>query len=262
EAGLQSFFQSALDASSRKTDLGRAEQNIRALLRAGNIHIHIDLIAGLPYETLADFKRGFDRAYALGAHTLQLGFLKLLHGSRLRQQADALGIQYNYAPPYEIQSSPWLSPQDLYTLKITENALQHTYNKGRFLHTLEYVLAVSGISPFALFNTIGQAAPNHATDLVDYAESVYGVCVKLPGVDAEILRDSMICDWMSMVRGNNTPPFLRRGGRGRALSGTAEQMLGRKIARGECAVLSSGVGVFVDSKDRNVVTGLYKLYFG
>jgi len=104
EAGLQSFYEPALKASSRRTDLSKAEENIRMLLRNGNIHVHVDLIAGLPHERLNDFKDGFDRAYALGAHTLQLGFLKLLHGSALREKATS--IVFTKEPPYEIMSSP------------------------------------------------------------------------------------------------------------------------------------------------------------
>jgi len=153
EAGLQSFFPSALKAVSRRVDINKAERNIRELLRDGNIHIHVDLIAGLPYETLAAFMDSFDRAYALGAHTLQLGFLKLLHGSALREQAEMLGIRYSEKPPYEIQSSRWLSEGDIAVLKQTENALQHTYNKSRFLSALRYVLSASGLRPLSSFRS-------------------------------------------------------------------------------------------------------------
>ncbi|MCL2401303.1 MAG: B12-binding domain-containing radical SAM protein [Oscillospiraceae bacterium] len=260
EAGLQSFFEPALNASSRQTDLHKAEQNIRAILQSRNIHVHVDLIAGLPYETLPDFQNGFDRAYALGAHTLQLGFLKLLHGSQLRAQAENLEIHYSAEPPYEIQHSPWLSAEDLQTLKHAENALQHTYNKGRFLSVLEYVLSVSGIRPFSLFRALGEAAPNHATSLSDYAVGIYDFCVNLPGIDANALKDRLICDWLSMVKGKNAPHFLKNDGRNRVTE-TAEQMLGRKIPRVEAAMLSTGKGVFADSVHRDPVTGLYTLHF-
>ena len=264
EAGIQSFFEPTLQAVSRHVDLQRAQQNILAILKGRNIHVHVDLIAGLPYETLADFQDSFNCAYALGAHTLQLGFLKLLHGSELRKQAEALGIQYSVEPPYEIQSSPWISAGDLQILEQVENALRHTYNKGRFLRTLEYVLSVSEMGPFLLFLTIGKGAPNHATDLEDYAKAIYSLCVKLPGVDKRELRDCMICDWLSMVKGKNTPLFLKCDKHNQVLPKAikvAEQRLGRKISRGEATALSSGEGVFVDSMDRDPVTDLYRLYF-
>jgi len=262
EAGLQSFYEPALKASSRHTDIKKAEKNIRLLLKNKNIHIHVDLIAGLPYETLSDFQVGFNRAFALGAHTLQLGFLKLLHGSTIRSQAEELKIQYNSRPPYEISRSPWLSAEDLRILSQTENALQHTYNKSRFLSTLEYVKSVSELSPFSLFRALGEAAPNHGTDLADYAQQIYDCFAKLPSVRDDKLQDCMVCDWLSMVKGKNLPRFLLNLDRRHAqLIKAAESLFGHTVARNEAAILRSGVGVVVDSNDRDPVTGLYRLSF-
>jgi len=261
EAGVQSYFEPALKAASRQTDHEKAERSIRALLKEGSIHIHVDLIAGLPYETLADFVEGFDRAYSLGAHTLQLGFLKLLHGSELRKQAESLGINYSEMPPYEILSSYWLSTDDILILKQAENALQHTYNKSRFLSSLEYTFSVSAAQPFELFHIIGEAAPNHGTDLSKYAEQIYGVLARLKGVDESVLCDRMVRDWLSMVKGKNMPGFLRNPDKRRAIvAEAAEEQLGRKVRRDESAILLSGEGVFVDSETRDPVTGLYKVH--
>jgi radical SAM superfamily enzyme YgiQ (UPF0313 family) len=262
EIGLQSFFEPALKATSRQTDIEKAEKNIRILLEKQNIHIHIDLIAGLPHESPADFQKSFNRAYALGAHTLQLGFLKLLHGSALRVQAEDFGIQYNAKPPYEITSSPWMSAEDLRVLKLAVNALQHTCNKGRFLSTLKYVLTASGMDPFSLFSALGEAAPNFRTHLDVYAGRLYDYCASLPGVDVDKLRDFMACDWLTMVRGRNMPLFLKvPDRRQKKLLSSAEELLRHEIARNEAAILLSGKGVFIDSADRDPVTGLYRLHF-
>ena len=262
EAGLQSFFIPALKASTRRTDLEKAEQNIRALLRGRNIHILVDLIAGLPYETLIDFQNSFDRAYALNPHALQLGFLKLLHGSELRRQAAALGIFYSEEPPYVIQNSPWLSAEDVQTLKHAENALQHTYNKGRFLSVLEYALSAAGLRPFSIFRGLGAAAPNHGAHLADYAARVYEFFAGLPGVDRNTLRDRMIIDWLGMVKGKNIPDFLRIPDKKLySVKEMAKKQLAHGIRRGEAAVLRSGTGIFVDSEDRDPVTGLYRVYY-
>jgi hypothetical protein len=259
EAGLQSFFEPALKASLRQTDMAKAERNIRILLQSGNIHIHIDLIAGLPYETLTDFQNSFDRAYALGAHTLQLGFLKMLYGSTIRKQFKS--IECAKDPPYEIIRSPWLSEDDLKILKQTENALQHTYNKGRFLSTLQYVLSVSGLRPFSLYHVLGETAPNHALPLEDYAGQIYGCFTSLNEVESDKLKDHMICDWLSMVKGNNMPPFLKiKDKRQKQVVAMAEKQLGRRISRNEAAVLNSGMGVFTDSESRDPVTNLYQLH--
>ena len=260
EAGLQSYYGPSLKASSRRMDIEKAEMNIRLLLRNNNIHIHVDLIAGLPYETLSAFQEGFDRAFALGAHTLQLGFLKLLHGSVIRKQAKAMQIQYSPYPPYEVTCSPWLSAGDLHILKYAENALQHTYNKGRFLSTLRYVLSVSGLRPFTVFHTLGEAAQHHGMHLADYALSIYDCFVKLPNVSDKELRDCMICDWLGMVKGRNMPQFLKNPDKHRTqLVKAAENSLGHTVARDETAVLFSGDGAFVDSNDRDPLTGLYRI---
>jgi len=222
----------------------------------------VDLIAGLPHETLAGFRDSFDRAYLLGAHTLQLGFLKLLHGSELRKQSQSLGIRYSTQPPYEIQSSPWLSAEDILELKQTENALQHTYNKARFLSTLKYVLSVSGLRPYVLLNSLGAAAPNNGTQLADYAGQIYGHFISLPGVDKNELCDNMVCDWLSMVKGTNMPAFLRNPDKRRKLVvEKARRLLEREPHRNETALLRCGKGVFVDNTDPDPVTGLYRIHF-
>jgi hypothetical protein len=260
EIGLQSFHEPSLKASSRQMCIDKAEQNIRTLMKMQNIHIHIDLIAGLPFETLDAFKDSFDRAYALKTHHLQLGILKLLHGSALRKKAEGLGLKYSQNPPYEIISSPWLSADDTQTLKQTENALQHTRNKGRFLTTLGYVLSATGERPFTLYNSLGTAVPNHATQLEDYIVQLYGFFKKQPGVEENVLKDCLIYDWLGMVKGKNTPPFLKNDSIQRKhVAETAEKILGRKLRREEFALLSSGKGIFVDENNRNPVTGLYKV---
>jgi len=260
EIGLQSFFEPAIKAVSRKTDLEKAVQNIKRLLQCGNIHIHVDLIAGLPYETLQDFINSFEQAYELGAHTLQLGFLKLLHGSVLRKQAEHFGINYSSEPPYEIQSSTWLSAEDLHILKQTENALQHTHNKGRFLRTIDYVLSATKLHPFSFFNALGKAAPNHAVALQDYAVQILDFCAILPGVDKNTLCDNMVCDWLSMVKGKNMPTILRNpDNRRKHIFEQVKKQYNHKIRRDEVRVLTSSEIVFVDSSEKSPVTGLYTL---
>jgi len=262
EIGLQSFHEPTLAAVLRKTDLEKAEKNIRRILAPGNIHVHVDLIAGLPFETLADFEQSFRRAHALGAHTLQLGFLKLLHGSRLRKEAETLGLAYQKEPPYEILSSPWMSESDLKYLKIAENALQHTYNQGRFLSALAYVQSAAQLSPLYLFYGMGQAAFHEATPLEHYAARLYPYFAALPNVKEEPLRDCMLCDFLRMTKGSGMPAFLKsHGEKRRQAVERANEALGRFICPNEAAVLSSGQGVYVDSTKQDPVTGLYPLYY-
>ena len=263
EMGVQSFHKPALDAVSVNIDVQKAEHNIAKLLEKGNIHLHLGLIAGLPYERLSDFQDSFDSAFNLGAHTLQLGFLKLLYGSALRSKADSLGIEYSRMPPYMIKNSPWMSEDDFAVLKKTENALQHTYNKQRFMRTLKYVLEAADIRPFSLFLALGEAVPNHGMQLETYAGHIYEFFAKLPGIDENDLCDTMICDWLTMVKGKNMPSALKKSGfkPGADILSDVEKKLGHKPSRGEAAVLHSGEVVFVDSTKRNPVTGLYQLGF-
>lgn len=261
EIGLQSFFEPALNASCRHMDIIKAESNIRSLVDMKNIHLHVDLIAGLPYETLDDFMDSFDRAYFLNTHTLQLGFLKLLHGSKLREQAESLGIQYSRDPPYEITSSPWLSPEDLQILIHTENALRHTRNKGRFISTIEYVLSVSGMRPFTLMASLGTAVPNHGVQLEEYVISVYRHFASLPFVDMDILQDRLVFDWLGMVKGKNKPAVLKNTfTRCGDIQKAADKIIGHKLRREEHAVLRSGKNIFVDRNDYDPVTGLYRVH--
>ena len=262
ETGIQSFHEPTLKAISRQTNIKKAEKNIRTLLKSKNIHIHVDLIAGLPYETLSDFKKGFNRIYALNPHKIQLGFLKLLHGSKLRQDAEIYNIVYDKKPPYEIISNPWMNVEDFKTLKQTENALQHTYNKGRFLATLQYVLSTTGVSPFSLYQKLGESVENHAMPLEIYTERLYECFAKLPNVNAKLLRDNMICDLLCTVKGKNIPNFLKtRGKQRKDVVKKAKQQLHRPIDYDETAVLSTGKGVYIDSNNRDLVTKLYEIVF-
>lgn len=257
EAGLQSFFKPTLEASRRKSNLEKAKENIKKLLQAGNIHIHLDLIAGLPRETLEIFQDSFNQAYEIGANKLQLGFLKMLHGSALRSQERS--IIFDPHPPYQIKHSPWLSVADLDILKKTENALQNTYNKGHFLSTLKYVLSASDLQPFQLYKGLGEAVEKNGMALAGYAERLYSYFVSLQGVDPDRLKHHMIWDWLAMVKGSNMPDFLKVGDK-RELDKVrkiAEARLSRKLRRVEVAILPSGQGIFVDSQNQNPITKLY-----
>ena len=262
ESGIQSFCEPALEAVSRKTDLKKTEENLKKLILGKNIHIHVDLIAGLPFESYEEFQRSFNRAFAIGAHTLQLGFLKMLHGSELRQMAANMDMTFSQKPPYEILCSEWLRGGDIECLNVAENALRHTYNRSRFLQTLEYALSVSNMTPFSLFMQIGKSAPNHGIQLENYAERIFEVISCLHGVDKEILCDKMTCDWLGMVKGKNMPKFMKRGflAHNRAVE-IAKKMMKLDIQRSEYALLSTKKIVFTDNKERDPVTSLYKLHY-
>ncbi|MCX7615638.1 MAG: B12-binding domain-containing radical SAM protein, partial [Clostridiales bacterium] len=127
EIGLQSFYEKTLLAIRRKTDVQRLKDNIRCIVKKGNMHIHIDLIAGLPYEDINRFEESFNTAYSLNPNMLQLGFLKLLHGSPMRESPDQFPCRYKLEPPYEVIETPWLSQKEILELHKTEDALERLH---------------------------------------------------------------------------------------------------------------------------------------
>jgi len=140
EAGIQSTNPKTLNAVSRIMDVDKALENLRRIILTGNIHVHVDLIAGLPYEDLGTFKTSFNRVYDLKAHQLQLGFLKLLHGTRIRREADKHGYRYRDYPPYEVIANQYMGPSELLVLKGIEELVDRFYNSGRFTLCLDYLI--------------------------------------------------------------------------------------------------------------------------
>ncbi len=151
EAGVQSTNEQTLAAVCRKTNLERLLNHIMILKRNGNIHIHADLIAGLPYEDYVTFANSFDRLYAVGPHQLQLGFLKFLKGTRLKDDAALYGYQYNSFPPYEILSGKYISYDELIVLKGMAELVERYYNSARFVFSLKFIIDKCFQSPFRFF---------------------------------------------------------------------------------------------------------------
>lgn len=261
EIGVQSFHPPTHRAVTRKTDLARVETRVRQLRQNGNLHLHLDLIAGLPREDFRQFARSFDRAFALRPHQLQLGFLKLLPGTRLRREAGAYGYVYDPAPPYEIRSCPWLSAGELTLLHHAEQALNRLYNSGRFARTVRYLLRATGWRPFTLFLRFGQYSAAHGAagmGLEPYTALVLEWFAGQSGVHRALLRDTLVCDFLSSNRSGHLPACLQvKDDRLRhlraALSG----------GRRGCALLYWGRvrGVAADYGRRDPVTGHYPLSF-
>ena len=211
EIGMQSFNEQTLAAVTRKTDCEKLKANIARLIRPKNIHIHIDLIAGLPFEDLNSFKNSFNTAYNLYADMLQLGFLKLLHGAEMRINTEKYPCVYSKDPPYEVISTPYISAQELNLLHRVEDVVERTYNSGRFRRTLS-VLCQTGTPPFNIFEYIATRLPDDlsGTPLERYCDLLYSLLSSFPNIDAETLRDAMVCDITASVCGGKLPSSLKR----------------------------------------------------
>ena len=195
EIGMQSFNERTLEYINRKTDCEKLKQNILRLTEKKNVHVHIDLIAGLPYEDMESFKKSFNTAFSLGADMLQMGFLKLLHGADMREDKEKYPCEFSAEPPYEVLSTPWLTREEMQTLHLTEDALDRLCNSGRFRRTILYILGSSGRSPFDIFSGFGTSAGRtDGMSLDDYTALVYNYFSDMSGVDKNVLRDKMVCD--------------------------------------------------------------------
>ena len=259
EVGIQSFNEKTLNKINRKTNVDLVESNVKRLLSFGNCHVHIDLIAGLPFEGYQSFIEGFNRAYSIGANMLQLGFLKILHGSPMGEDKESYPCVYSSTAPYEVVSTPYITEEELAELHICENETDRLYNSGRFSRTLSYVTRF--MSPYDLFFGFGEFLLNNGEEgsipLDKYTCLAYEFFSMIRGVDKMKLRDLMLLDRISTNNSDVIPSCLK----------VADSRLGklkRLIAQGKqisVAILySENKAVYCDySEKKNPVTGQWEI---
>ncbi len=202
EIGMQSFCEKTLEAVGRVTNIPKLLANLQRLLSMGNHHLHIDLIAGLPYEDLEEFAHSFNIGFGLGADMLQLGFLKVLQGSEIGEHPEKYLTDYHKTAPYQVISTPWMSEEDFALLAKVEDVVDRVYNSGRFPETLAYLLDVTGGDAFSLLKDIALGLEKmNSPSLEAYMDSLFTVASGLEGVDRAVLRDKMVID---RVTGNST----------------------------------------------------------
>ena len=139
EIGVQSTNPDTIKAIHRTMDFEKLKGIVDRIHSFGNIHQHLDLIAGLPYEDYDSFRHSFNDVYALKPQQLQLGFLKVLKGSHMMEMCREYGIVYKTQEPYEVLSTKWLDYDHVLKLKTVENMVEVYYNSGQFQNTLEYL---------------------------------------------------------------------------------------------------------------------------
>lgn len=177
EIGVQSTAPATLSAIGRKISVPRTEEHVKKLLEQQNIHIHLDLIAGLPFENYEIFKESFNQIIALEPDMLQLGFLKCLKGTRIREESDIHDYQYASFPPYEIISNKYISADKLYQLRQIEMLVDRYYNSGAFKNTLAFIFTdrIYG-TPFDFFETFSYYWDSRGYyDVGKSKEQLYGI---------------------------------------------------------------------------------------
>ncbi|MDE7312969.1 MAG: B12-binding domain-containing radical SAM protein [Eubacterium sp.] len=160
EIGIQSTNQQTIAEIDRNMDFAKAAGAVRRILSWNNIHVHLDLIAGLPYEDFPSFQASFNDVYALQPMQLQLGFLKVLKGSAMAARAQKYRLVSSSQPPYEVLSTQWLSYEELCRLKQAEEVFEIYYNSGQFAHTLRLLLSYFD-TPYAMYDGIAAWFAKH-----------------------------------------------------------------------------------------------------
>ena len=173
EIGVQSTCEEAMMAVRRPLPFERTAEVCRKLRAPGNIHLHLDLIAGLPFETYDRFLNSFDDVYSLSPHALQLGFLKLIPGSPLSEEADRFGYIKEDHPPYEVLGNHKINFAQLSKLKRMEALVDIFYNSHGFTQTLGYALERSGMRPSAFFSALSDFFHEHGFDQQAYRSEAH-----------------------------------------------------------------------------------------
>lgn len=167
EIGIQSTYEPTNQAVKRMQDFKRLSEVVTALMKGGKCDLHLDLIAGLPFETYERFGKSFDDVFAFRAKELQLGFLKLLRGTSLRNNADEFGYIYDVHTPYEMLENHWLKPNEIHKIHLGEEMLEKYWNSGRFPNTMKLIMDDVD-SPFHFFVEFGEYYEAHGYSFHQY----------------------------------------------------------------------------------------------
>lgn len=161
EIGVQSTNEKTLEAINRKTNLSKIREVTSKIHRVGNIHQHLDLIAGLPFENYRSFTNSFNQVYAMKPDQLQLGFLKVLHGAMMEDAAKEFQIIYSDSAPYEVLKTKWLSFEGILNLKAVENVVEIYYNSFQFVNTMN-MLEKEFETAFEMYEKLGRYYKKHS----------------------------------------------------------------------------------------------------
>ena len=215
EIGVQSTNQKTLKAIRRVTDLEKIRSRTERINRSHNIHQHLDLIAGLPYEDFASFQNSFNQVYGLKPDQLQLGFLKVLKGSPMAAEAAGYGIVSSPNPPYEVLSTPWISHGQLLKLKQVEEMVEVYYNSRQFTHTLKRLLGEFP-SPYEMFSALARFYEEKGLDQVSHSrtaryEILWSFLSGLEDVKGRLedYRDDLMIDLYLRENAKSRPSFAR-----------------------------------------------------
>ena len=213
EIGVQSTNPDTIKAIHRTMDFEKLKGIVDRIHSFGNIHQHLDLIAGLPYEDYDSFRHSFNDVYALKPQQLQLGFLKVLKGSHMMEMCQEYGIVYKTREPYEVLSTKWLDYDHVLKLKTVENMVEVYYNSGQFQNTLEYL---EGFFPdaFSIYERLGNFYMEKGYGDVSHTrmrryEILLEFLEDVPEISMDQVKDQMVYDLYLRENLKSRPGFAR-----------------------------------------------------
>lgn len=212
EIGVQTTNEETLKAINRPCKISHLSEIVEQIRKPNNVHIHLDLIAGLPYENYESFKKSFNDVFKMKPDQLQLGFLKVLNGAPIKSQVATHGIVYSEEPPYEVLCTKYISYDEILTLKNVEQMVETFYNSAQFTKSVPYMLSFFD-EPFDLFDALGAyyeknglfvATPARSRRydiLLDFSDTV-------EGMDKEVLRELLTLDYYLREKPKAKPGFV------------------------------------------------------
>ena len=213
EIGVQSTNPDTIKAIHRTMDFEKLKGIVDRIHSFGNIHQHLDLIAGLPYEDYDSFRHSFNDVYALKPQQLQLGFLKVLKGSHMMEMCREYGIVYKTQEPYEGLSTKWLDYDHVLKLKTVENMVEVYYNSGQFQNTLEY-LENFFQDAFSIYERLGSFYMEKGYGDVSHTrmrryEILLEFLEDVPEISMDQVKDQMVYDLYLRENLKSRPGFAR-----------------------------------------------------
>lgn len=228
EVGVQSTNNQVLKNINRTANFEDIKEKVCELLKIKNIHQHLDLIIGLPEEDFSSFEKSFNDLYSIEPEQIQLGFLKLLKGSSMREEADKWGIVYSPFPPYEILKTNHLSYEELIKLKMVEEMVDRYYNSGNFNLSIKYLLSKFD-KPFDLYYSLSQfyylkGYFDRNISFVDYYRVLIYYNESILNSDSFVLKEIVKYEFLYHTKKKWIPDFVTK-----ALDKEEEKVLKRRI---------------------------------
>ena len=211
EIGVQSTNTDTIREIRRTMRLEEVREHVARIKEKGNIHQHLDLIAGLPYEDIKSFRKSFDDVYSMRPDQLQLGFLKVLKGSYMQEMQQEYELRYKDEPPYEVLSTKWLPYSDVIELKGIEEMVEIYYNSGQFTHVVE-ALVENYASAYQMYQDLWQYYEEHDYMGIQHRRSArYEIVLdfvkeKYPE-RADVMRELLTYDYYLRENAKSRPEF-------------------------------------------------------